>query len=98
MEDIFLAKNDRTQTIHGKKARYRTLSLVNLIREIADKSDLQALHEFHNNRPVFSYNNGPPVVLIEYRPDRDRHRKAKNPATIGSSCQSLPQPYYRGIS
>ena len=50
----------------GKKSWYRTLSLIDLIKEIANRSDLQALCEFHNNRPVFSYNHTPPMVLVEY--------------------------------
>ena len=47
------------------KSRYRSLPLIDLIKEIVD-GDLDALLEFHNNRPVFSYNNGPSLVLVEY--------------------------------
>lgn len=47
------------------KSRYRSLPLIDSIKEIVD-GDLDALHEFHNNRPVFSYNHGPPMVLVEY--------------------------------
>ena len=66
MGTIILSKNDGRQTAYGKESDYRSLFLVDLIKEIADRSDLQALDEFHNNRPVFSYNHGPPMVLVEY--------------------------------
>jgi len=34
--------------------------------KIADKSDLQALEEFHTNRTVFAFKNGHPLLFIEY--------------------------------
>lgn len=51
---------------YNKNSRYHSLSLVDLIKKIADSDDSQALYEFHNNRSAFIYNNGPPLVFVEY--------------------------------
>lgn len=61
-----LSANKNGQQAASRKSRYRTLSLVELIQQIVEAGDLEALHEFHNNRPIFRYNNGPPLVLAEY--------------------------------
>jgi hypothetical protein len=65
MKKSTLAKEDSQRAASGR-SRYRTLSLVELIRKIVETGDLDALHEFHNNRPIFRYNNGPPLLLAEY--------------------------------
>jgi len=65
MESIILSKHSGGP-MASIESRYRSLPLIDLIREIADKGDIGALHEFHNNRQVFSYNNGPPMVLVEF--------------------------------
>ena len=56
----------KTRTNHGTLSWYRSLSLVNLIREIAEKSDLHALDEFHNNRTLFRYADSPPLLFTEF--------------------------------
>jgi hypothetical protein len=58
-----LMYKDTNQT---DKAWYRNLSLVELIKRIVERSDLQALEEFHNNRTVFYFKNGQPLRFIEY--------------------------------
>ena len=65
MVSIILAKNCESKKACGK-SQYRTISLIDLIKKIANSDDSQALFEFHNNRSVFSFNNGPSLVLIEY--------------------------------
>ena len=43
MNTIILAKSGGRPMASGKKSWYRTLSLIDLIKEIANRSDLQAL-------------------------------------------------------
>ena len=53
------------RAIDSREPRYRSLSLFDLISEIVENNDLQALSEFHNNRRIFSYNNTR-LVLVEF--------------------------------
>lgn len=48
------------------KPSYHNLSLVDLIHKIVNKNDRAAIEEFHKNRTLFSYNNGPPLLCIHY--------------------------------
>lgn len=48
------------------KARYRNFSLVKLIKRIVDKSDRHALQELHNNRTLFRFNGGPPLLFADF--------------------------------
>ena len=64
MKESILAREDGLQA-PSLNSRYRTLSLIDLIRQIVDTGDLGALHEFHN-RPIFRYNDGPPLLLADY--------------------------------
>ena len=45
---------------------YREMGLVELVRRIVEKSDHSALEELHTNRPVFHFQGGNPVLLIQY--------------------------------
>lgn len=50
----------------ARRSRYRNLSLVNLVKRIADKGDRHALLEFHNHRTLFKCKGSPPLLFIDY--------------------------------
>ncbi len=66
MNPILLAKKGEKLGHFDNLSRFRTMPLIELIEEIVHKSDPGALHEFHMNRSIFKYQEGPPQVLVEY--------------------------------
>ena len=50
----------------GNRTGYKGLSLIDLIKKIVEKDDLLALEEFHNNRSLFHFNNGPPLRFTDF--------------------------------
>ena len=84
----------KTRTNHGTLSWYRSLSLVNLIREIAEKSDFQALDEFHNNRTLFRYADRPPLLFTHFleklrESELGRDRPAPNVYEIADLAYNL---------
>lgn len=63
---MMLREATKTPSNYHGKTWYRRLSLVDLIKEIVDKIDPQALEEFHNNRTLFRYTDRPPLTFIWY--------------------------------
>jgi hypothetical protein len=61
------------QTTFGKekradsfKSRPDTIPLVNLMTQIVNEDDLDALNEFHNNRTIFQYAQHKPLRFVEF--------------------------------
>ena len=57
---------DPMKTPTTSEPQYRNLSLVELVRKIVDKGDRRALREFHNNRTLFRYSEGPPLLFTDF--------------------------------
>jgi hypothetical protein len=55
----------RRETYHSS-SRYGFMSLVDLITEIVEKNDFDALNEFHNNRTNFRYGHSEPLHFVEF--------------------------------
>jgi len=55
-----------TQMNSTSKVWYRNFPLVNLIKQIVEKSDRFALEEFHHNRTLFGYKGRPPLLFVDY--------------------------------
>jgi len=51
---------------YGNRTGYGDLSLTDLIKRIVEKDDLLALDEFHKNRSLFRFNNGPPLRFTDF--------------------------------
>jgi hypothetical protein len=56
----------RTSRNFSRMEWYRNLPLMKLVQEIVDKGDRLALEEFHNNRTLFRYSEGPPLRFSDY--------------------------------
>jgi hypothetical protein len=59
-------KKDGDSGCANQVSRLRTMPLIELVSEIVNKSDPGALHEIHNNRTIFRYHNGPPLLMVQY--------------------------------
>ena len=57
---------EKSREGYHSKSRYGFMSLADLITEIVEKNDPDALHEFHNNRAVFRYGRHSPLRFIEF--------------------------------
>ena len=72
---------------------YRGLPCDILIRRIGFRGDRAALNEFHNHRPLFRLNGGPPLLLIEFAEavllDNTSARGAGSPTAVGDRAYDL---------
>jgi hypothetical protein len=72
--------------------RYRNLPLVNLIKRIVDKGDRLALMEFHNNRTLFRFKGGPPLLFADYL-EKNRESTARRTWIAASSEEVANKSY-----